>query len=148
MLRDSYFYKYCPLHSLRLTALCNFKIQGQTGHDGYDGEVGLTGPNGLRGAPGPQGLQGERGSDGPEGPRGPKGPQGIPGLHGDKGTPGYVGDEGLQGSEGRPSEWKETGALCARGATATMKLTDCNKQACRLETLYNGIVFMRHAWLF
>ena len=113
-------------------------LPGQQGFDGYDGEVGLTGPNGLRGPPGPQGLEGQRGPEGSQGPRGPEGLKGVPGFHGDGGTPGYVGNDGLEGAEGRATDWKMTGGECARGATATMKLTDCNKKACRLETLYNG----------
>ena len=52
---------------------------------------------------------------------------------------GFVGDDGSEGKEGADNEWKVTGGECARGATATMKLTDCNKMACRLETLYNGV---------
>jgi len=50
-----------------------------------------------------------------------------------------VGDNGSEGEEGVDNEWTVTGGECARGATATMKLTDCNKKACRLETLYNGV---------
>jgi len=114
-------------------------LQGQEGHDGYDGEIGLTGPNGLRGADGPQGLQGERGPAGDEGERGREGHEGQQGFHGSGGTPGYGGDEGSEGNAGAPSDWESQGAECARGATATMKLTDCNKNACRLETLYNGV---------
>jgi hypothetical protein len=52
---------------------------------------------------------------------------------------GETGNEGEQGPEGNPSLWSNAKSACARSATATMKLTDCDSHACRLETLYNGV---------
>jgi len=113
--------------------------RGEDGRDGNDGDDGPTGPPGERGAAGPQGEQGPRGPPGDQGEMGLKGKPGPEGIQGKKGTPGYVGDDGTAGASGKDATWHETGAVCARGATSTMKLTDCNKIACRLETLYNGV---------
>jgi len=79
---------------------------------------------------GKTGVEAERGPDGEEGPQGMAG---MPGFMGE------TGNEGEQGPEGNPSLWSNAKSACARSATATMKLTDCDSHACRLETLYNGV---------
>ena len=69
------------------------------------------------------------------------GGRGFPGPRGGGGKPGSEGTGGIAGVSGRTGitvGWVNDGYDCPPAGTATMRMQHCNRQGCRLETLFAG----------
>ena len=119
-------------------------LAGPPGVPGLNGLNGISGDNGPSGEPGPKGQEGATGLEGPGGPEGAEGfpgdngPSGKPGRSGPAGPMGNEGIEGQRGLRGASSAWGHTPFDCMEAATQHMRLVHCNRQGCRLETLFAG----------
>lgn len=112
--------------------------RGPPGVDGKYGGDGATGRVGLQGQQGKRGPSGERGPVGKEGPLGRRGDRGKIGILGPKGAVGHIGEIGAEGVDGQNAKWKKDQYYCPGGQTDTMRLTDCTKTGCRLETIFEN----------
>jgi hypothetical protein len=62
-------------------------------------------------------------------------------IHTRRGTPGPEGDDGYRGKQGLvgiTTGWRNEGFDCPGASTDTMRMVHCNRQGCRLETLFSS----------